>query len=134
MRAFLAALPIALCSMQQPAMAQDGPHEAVTALTTELKATTPPQWLVRVRWREGNLLASITPLPYDEAFKLFYEPGQLGDTMRGLCPNSNDKIWSLIKPGEDVILEPTVGGKAGVDLQVSCRQWLKSGASASTRQ
>jgi hypothetical protein len=83
-----------------------------------------------VRWRDGNLLASVTPLPYDEAFKLFYEPSRLSDAMRGLCPNSSERIWSLVSPGQDVILEPTVGGKSGVDLQVSCRQWLAKGASA----
>jgi hypothetical protein len=132
MRASYKLLSIALCSMQQLAIAQSWQHEAVTTLTSELKANIPPQWLVHVRWRDGKLLASITPLPYDEAFKLFYEPSRLSETMRGLCPNSKERIWTLISPDQDVILEPTVGGKSGADLQVSCRQWLRNGSSAST--
>jgi len=127
-------LSIALCSMQHLAIAQSGQHEAVTTLTSELKANAPPQWLVHVSWRDGKLLASITPLPYDEAFKLFYEPSRLSELMRGLCPNSSDRIWSLVNPDQDVILEPTVGGKSGVGLQVNCRQLLKEGGAASTNR
>jgi hypothetical protein len=132
MRASHMLLVIALSFIQQPATAQGSRQEAVTTLTNELKENAPPQWLVHVRWRDDNLLASITPLPYDEAFKLFYEPSRLSDALTRLCPSSSERIWGLINAGQDVILEPTVGGKSGIDLQVSCRKWLRNSDPAST--
>jgi hypothetical protein len=96
-------------------------EDPVTNLTRELKAHTPSQWLVRVRWREERLLASITPLPYDTAFQLWYEPEKLHQILVDLCPKAEEQIWTLIAAGQDVVLEPTVGGKSGVEAQVSCR-------------
>jgi len=95
---------------------------AVKTLTEELKAHAPGKWDVRVRWRDGQLLASITPWPYQEAFQLWYDTNKLADTLTGLCPKPDEEIWKLIKPDQDVILEPTVGGKSGNDARVSCRK------------
>ena len=95
--------------------------DPVSTLTRELRARTPAQWLVRVRWRDRQLLASITPLPYDTAFQLWYEPQKLHETLTGLCPQPGAEIWTLLQPDQDVILEPTVGGKSGVEARVSCR-------------
>lgn len=36
----------------------------VAALVQDLKGHAPSQWEVRVRWRDGRLLATITPQPY----------------------------------------------------------------------
>ncbi len=99
---------------------------AVTALTQEIRAHTPANWLVRVRWRDNQLLASITPLPYDTAFKLWYEPEQLHDLLVGLCPNLKEIVWTLIGADQDVVLEPTVGGKSGTEARVNCRAALQS--------
>jgi hypothetical protein len=33
--------------------------------------------------------------------------------------------WTLIEPGQDILLEPTVGGKSGVEARVSCRKALQ---------
>ncbi len=105
-----------------PMQAQAAQDEAVKTLTEELKAHTPGEWDVRVRWRDGQLLASITPWPYQEAFQLWYDSGKLADTLTALCPKPNEEIWKLIKPDQDVVLEPTVGGKSGTDARVSCRK------------
>ncbi len=102
--------------------------DAVGSLTRELKAHVPPQWQVRVRWRDGNLLASVTPLPYDTAFKLWYEPEKLHQIIVDLCPKPSEEIWTLIGAGQDVILEPTVGGKSGMEVRVSCRSATRSAA------
>lgn len=32
------------------------------------------------------------------------------------------KIWKLIKPDQDVILEAVAGGKSGTEARVSCRK------------
>jgi hypothetical protein len=98
---------------------------AVPELTKELKASAPSPWEVRVRWRDGQLLASITPWPYDEAFKLWYDQTRLNETLRELCPKQNARVWAMIEPGEDILLEPTVGGKSGVEARVSCRKALQ---------
>jgi len=95
--------------------------DAVVTLTRELKARAPAQWQVRVRWRDGALLASITPMPYDTAFQLWYQPQKLHDTLTELCPRSDEEIWTMLKSDQNVILEPTVGGKSGVELRVNCR-------------
>jgi hypothetical protein len=31
----------------------------------------------------------------------------------------------MIDPGEDILLEPTVGGKSGIEARVSCRKALQ---------
>ena len=117
--ALLIVLPLATT----PALAQQ--QEAVPELTKELKASAPLPWEVRVRWRDGQLLASITPWPYQEAFKLWYDQTRLAETLRDLCPKGDAPVWSLIKPDEDILLEPTVGGKSGVEARVSCRKVLQ---------
>jgi len=103
-----------------PALAQQ--KEAVAALTAELKAHTPSGWEVRVRWRDGALLASITPWPYQEAFDLWYDGAKLVEKIRALCPDRRDEVWALVGPDEDIVLEPTVGGKSAVEARVSCRR------------
>ena len=118
-RAAFILLPVIGFMPLQAAAFQDN---AVQTLTEELKAQTPAKWEVRVRWRDGQLLASITPWPYQEAFQLWYDAAKLADTMTGLCPKPDQEIWKLIKPEEDVILEPTVGGKSGADARISCRK------------
>jgi len=109
------ALPWLAC----PAMAQQ--QEAVAALTDTLKAHAPKGWEVRVRWRDGVLLASITPWPYQDAFDLWYDTGKLVERMRALCPDQAQEVWGLIAPSQDIVLEPTVGGKSAVEARVSCR-------------
>jgi len=105
-----------------PATAQSPPSNAVAVLTNELKAHVPHQWEVRVLWRDGQLLAFITPWPYQAAFDLWYDTPKLQETLTNLCPDPQQEIWKLIGAEQDVILEPTVGGKGGVEARVSCRR------------
>jgi hypothetical protein len=91
-------------------------------LKKQLKAQVPSKWEVRVRWRDNELLASITPWPYQEAFQLWYEPAKLSGMLASFCPASADEIWNAIGTDKDIVLEPTVGGKAGVEFRVSCRK------------
>jgi hypothetical protein len=115
-----AAICLAVPACADRARADD--DRAVAALTQDLKEHVPSQWEVRVRWRDGQLLATITPWPYQEAFQLWYEPGKLAETLTGLCPGPGSAIWSLIGSDQDVILEPTVGGKSALEARVSCRK------------
>ena len=98
--------------------------DAVATLTTELRARVPANWDVRVRWRDGQLLASVTPWPYQKAFELWYDIPKLLDILKGLCPGPHEEIWRQIEAKQDVILEPTVGGKSGLEARISCRKVL----------
>jgi hypothetical protein len=75
-----------------------------------------------VRWRDGQLLASVTPWPYQQAFDLWYDTPKLMDALASLCPPPGEEIWKLIGAEQDVILEPTVGGKSAVEARVNCRK------------
>jgi hypothetical protein len=106
--------------MEAPAQSEQ--PDAVAVLSNELRAHAPAKWELRVRWRDGQLLASVTPWPYQEAFDLWYNQSKLFDTLTKLCPDPGEEIWKLIAPDQDVILEPTVGGKSIVEARVSCRK------------
>ena len=53
---------------------------AVQTLTEELKVHAPAKWDVRVPWRDGQLLVSITPWPYQEAFQLWCDTARMANT------------------------------------------------------
>jgi hypothetical protein len=69
------------------------------------------------------LLASFMP-PYQEAFDLWYQPEALLQKMRDLCPPPGDGIWNLLREDQDIVMEPTVGGKTTLEMRVSCRRRL----------
>jgi hypothetical protein len=73
-----------LVSVAIPASAAD--PDPISVLADELKAHTPNKWELRVRWRDGQLLASVTPWPYQEAFNLWYDTSKLVDTLKDMCP------------------------------------------------
>ena len=114
--AFLAALVAVL----PIASAEDA---ALEELKNQLKQKAPRHWQVHVRWRDGVLLASFMP-PYQEAFDLWYQPETLLERMRNLCPQRGARIWDILREDQDVLLEPTVGGKTTVEMRVSCRKRL----------
>jgi len=100
--------------------------EDVTALETlrnELEHKLPSSWQMHVRWRDGALLASFMP-PYQEAFDLWYRPEDLLEKMSTLCPDPDAAIWRLLRADEDIVLEPTVGGKTTLEMRLSCRKQL----------
>jgi hypothetical protein len=104
-----------------PALAQQ--PDPAEVLVSELKSKMPSKWEVHVRWRERDqLLATIIPWPYQEAFDLWYDQSKLARTLAALCPKAGEPIWSLIEASQDVVLEPTVGGKTGPAARVSCRR------------
>jgi hypothetical protein len=112
--AFMAALPAAL----PIANAEDTP---VSELTNQLEQKVPSRWQMRVRWRDGVLLASFIP-PYQEGFDLWYQPDTLHQKMIDLCPDRKARIWGMLREDQDVVLEPTVGGKTTIEMRVSCRK------------
>jgi hypothetical protein len=96
---------------------------ALKELKNQLEQKAPRHWQVHVRWRDGVLLASFMP-PYQEAFDLWYQPETLLERMSDLCPQRGSKIWDILREDQDVLLEPTVGGKTTVEMRVSCRKRL----------
>ena len=97
--------------------------DPVGMLADELKSKMPSKWEAHVRWREGDqLLATIIPWPYQEAFELWYDRSKLTSTLAALCPKADEPIWSLIDAKQDIVLEPTVGGKTGGAAKLSCRR------------
>jgi hypothetical protein len=111
-----------LAAAAAPAYAAPAQDDAVTALAAELKARAPANWQIRVRWRDGELLASVTPWPYQEAFDLWYNSAKLTEALAGLCPKADDEIWRHIKDGQHIVLEPTVGGKSVAEARITCRK------------
>jgi len=118
-RALLLPPAMVLMCLSGTAAPQD---DAVKALTAEIKAHAPAGWEVRVRWREGQLLASVTPWPYQQAFDLWYNSSKMADTLAALCPKAGEPVWKLIEAGQTVVLEPTVGGKSVSEARVTCRK------------
>jgi hypothetical protein len=100
-----------------PVLAEPSPQAAL--LNQEIAAKVPRNWQIHVTWRDKVLLAFITP-PYQEAFDLWYEPTKLHETMLNLCPKSGDPIWRQLGPGEEVAMQPTVGGKSDDSMKVPC--------------
>jgi hypothetical protein len=120
-RASIFPLLAAICLSLPAGAAEDG---AVAALARDLKQHAPSQWDVRVRWRDGRLLATITPQPYQTAFSLWYEPAKMIATLKDLCPGAGAEVWNLIGSEQDIVLEPSVGGKSVREARVSCRKAL----------
>jgi hypothetical protein len=87
-----------------------------------LKDHAPSEWDVRVRWRDGQLLATITPQPYQTAFELWYAPAKMIAALKDLCPGADAEIWSLVGSEHDIVLEPSVGAKTVPGTRVSCRK------------
>ena len=94
---------------------------ALGEMKNHLEQKVPRHWQVHVRWRDGVLLASFMP-PYHEAFDLWYKPESLLQKMIDLCPERGARIWGMLREDQDVVLEPTVGGKTTVEMRVSCRK------------
>ena len=111
------------CALTRTAGADD--VAAKLALTQQLEHRVPGNWQMHVRWREATLLASFMP-PYQEAFDLWYQPDALLAKMKGLCPVPADPIWHMLTPDQDIVMEPTVGGKTAAEMRVSCRSVVRS--------
>ena len=103
--------------------AHSGDATALETLRNELEHKLPSKWQMHVRWRDGALLASFMP-PYQEAFDLWYRPTDLLGKMSALCPEPDAGIWHLLRADEDIVLEPTVGGKTTLEMRLSCRKQL----------
>ena len=115
---FAAGFPVA----SRSADGQDAMPVAV--LKNQLESKVPGNWQMHIRWRDRTLLASFMP-PYQEAFNLWYQPDSLLQKMRDLCPAPGDEIWHMLKPDDDIVMEPTVGGKTAVEMRVSCRRQME---------
>jgi hypothetical protein len=118
-RISLLALFAAICLGFPAKGAED---RAATALSRDLKEHAPSEWDVRVRWRDGQLLATITPQPYQTAFELWYAPAKMLAALKDLCPGADAEIWSLVGSEHDIFLEASVGGKTVPSARVSCRK------------
>jgi hypothetical protein len=114
------ALPVAAGADEVAAHAAGADAAAKVALTQRLEHLLPGHWQIHVRWRDVALLASFMP-PYQDAFDLWYRPDDLLAWMKGLCPVAADPIWRMLAPDQDIVMEPTVGGKTAAKMRVSCR-------------
>jgi hypothetical protein len=112
------AVLLALTLWSLPASAQS--DEAVSALRSSLEARAPAQRDIHVRWRDGQLLASLI-LPFREGFDLLYDPDRFLSAVLDLCPRADAAVWRLLSPSQDVQIEPTVGGKTTEGMRISCR-------------
>ena len=102
-----------------PVIAAEPSLEASTYLEQEIARKVPQNWQVHVSRRGDGLIAFFMP-PYQEAFDLWYQPDQLREKMLALCPASNDAIWAKLAPGQNIMFEPTVGGKSTEAMRLTC--------------
>ena len=121
MKWILVLVALAAATSAAPPIADAEDLTAVEALKDQLEHKVPRNWQIRVRWRDGVLLASFMP-PYQEGFDLWYRPENLLQKMSDLCPEPGAGIWAMLREGEDIMLEPTVGGKTTAEMRVSCRK------------
>ena len=105
-------------ALMAPVTAAEQSLEA-TYLEQEIARNVPQNWQVHVSRRGDDLIAFFMP-PYQEAFDLWYEPGQLREKMLALCPSADDAIWRQLAPGQNIIFEPTVGGKSAEAMRLTC--------------
>ena len=88
-------------------------------LEQEVARKVPQNWQIHVSRRGDDIVAFLMP-PYQEAFNLWYEPDQLREKMLALCPAANDAIWRKLAPGQNIMFEPTVGGKSAEAMRLTC--------------
>jgi len=101
------------------AIAAELPSEAGAYLQQEMARKVPRNWQVHVSRRDDGLVAFFMP-PYQEAFDLWYEPGQLREKILAFCPSNDDAIWRMLAPGQNIMFEPTVGGKTAEAMRLTC--------------
>ena len=106
-------------ALTTPANAAELPSEAGAYLEQEMTRKVPQNWQVHVSRRGDGLIAFFMP-PYHEAFDLWYEPGQLREKILALCPSNDDAIWRMLAVGQNIMLEPTVGGKSTEAMRLTC--------------
>ncbi len=106
-------------ALTAPAIAAELPSEAGAYFEQKMARKVPQNWQVHVSRREEGLIAFFMP-PYQEAFDLWYEPGQLREKMLALCPSNDDAIWRMLAPGQNIMVEPTVGGKSTLAMRLTC--------------
>lgn len=99
-------------------------RSAVAVLRRELQAKVPKHWQMHLSQRDQFILVSLMP-PYQEAFDLWYDPERQFASLRKLCPARDHEIWRLLGPDQDVVLEPTVGGKSVQEMRLSCRKLME---------
>jgi hypothetical protein len=107
-----------MLALTAPVIADELPPEA-TYLEQEIARKVPQNWQVHVSRRGDDLVAFFMP-PYQEAFDLWYEPDRLREKMLALCPSSDDAIWQMLAPGQNIMFEPTVGGKSAEAMRLAC--------------
>jgi hypothetical protein len=93
--------------------------EASAYLEQAIARKVPQNWQVHVSRRGDDLIAFFMP-PYQEAFDLWYEPDQLREKMLSLCPSNDDTIWRRLAPGQNIMFQPTVGGKSTEAMRLTC--------------
>ncbi len=108
-----------MLALTAPVIAAEPSSDAGAYLEQEIARKVPQNWQVHVSRRGDDLIAFFMP-PYQEAFDLWYEPGQLRDKMLALCPSSDDAIWRMLAPGQNILFEPTVGGKSAEAMRLTC--------------
>ncbi len=112
-------IPAAFLALTAPAIAAEVSSEAGAYLQQEMARKVPQNWQVHVSRRGDGLIAFFMP-PYQEAFDLWYEPRQLREKVLALCPSNDDAIWRMLGPDQNIMVEPTVGGKSTEAMRLKC--------------
>lgn len=116
---FLVQAAFLTLTLTAPVIAAEPSPEASAYLEQQIAPKVPQNWQVHVSQRGDDLVAFFMP-PYQEAFDLWYEPGRLREKMLALCPSSDDAIWQKLAPGQNIMFEPTVGGKSAEAMRLTC--------------
>jgi hypothetical protein len=106
-----------MLALTAPVIAAEPSPEAY--LAQEIAGKAPQNWQIHVSRRGDDLVAFFMP-PYQEAFDLWYQPNQLREKMLSFCPAGDDAIWGKLAPGQNILVQPTVGGKSTDAMRLAC--------------
>jgi hypothetical protein len=122
----------ALLMMTAPSCAVDRTFEL--SVENSLKGSVPPNWFLRASWRGETLVVFVSPPPVVSSVTSYDADRQM-TTAAELCKAVPQAIWDKIGSGQDIGVEPIIGGNGGRgSWWLSCRAYLLNGkAEASVR-
>jgi hypothetical protein len=115
----------ALLMMTAPSSAVDRTFE--NSVESTLKAGLSSNWFLRASWRGETLVVFVSPPPVVSSITSYGADRQM-TLAADLCKAIPQAIWDKIGAGQDIGVEPIIGGNGGRgSWRLSCRAYLSNG-------